>query len=63
VHHGVWFLENRGWGDLAKDTPLYWATPFGDLQARGVAVSAIYGTGAGPGLAPGSAAPRGNYGW
>jgi hypothetical protein len=64
VHHGVWFLEGRGWGDLPIDTPLYWPTPFGDLQARGVAVSAIYGTGPGPGNAPGSATTtKGVYGW
>jgi hypothetical protein len=63
VHQGVWYFEGRGWGDLAEGTPLFWATPFEDLQARGYPVSAMYGTGPGPGNAPGSTAPKGVYGW
>jgi hypothetical protein len=64
THHGSWFLENRGWGDLAQDTPLFWAVPFGDLQARGRPADAIYGAGIGAGNAPGSfAATKSGYGW
>ena len=58
-----WFLDHRGWGDLAEGTPTFWATPYQDLQSRGVAGSAIYGTGPGAGNAPGSAAAKGTYGW
>jgi len=59
-----WFLDERGWGDLPANSPLFWATPFQDLQARGKPLSAIYGTGPGPGNAPNSIAvgPT-TYGW
>jgi hypothetical protein len=62
-HFAAWFLDHRGWGDLPKDTPLYWAVPFQDLQSRGYATSAIYGTGPGAGNAPGSMAGASTYGW
>ncbi len=58
-----WYFDNRGWGDLAVDTPLFWATPYQDLQARGWPASALYGTGPGPGNATGSTAAKGTYGW
>jgi hypothetical protein len=58
-----WYLDGRGWGDLAENTPVFWAVPYQDLQARGYAISAIYGAGAGPGNAPGSAAGKSTYGW
>lgn len=45
THFAAWFFDGRGWGDLAKDTPLYWATPYQDLQARGKALNQLYGTG------------------
>jgi hypothetical protein len=59
-----WFLDERGWGDLPANSPTFWATPFQDLQARGYPLSAIYGTGPGPGNAPNSIAvgPT-TYGW
>jgi hypothetical protein len=59
-----WFLDERGWGDLPANSPTFWATPFQDLQARGKPLSAIYGTGPGPGNAPNSIAvgPT-TYGW
>jgi len=59
-----WFLDERGWGDLPANSPTFWATPFQDLQARGYPLSAIYGTGPGPGNAPNSVAvgPT-TYGW
>jgi hypothetical protein len=62
-HIAAWFLDSRGWGDLAQKTPLFWAVPYQDLQARGYALEAIYGAGAGPGNAPGSAAGKSTYGW
>jgi len=58
-----WYLDGRGWGDLAENTPVFWAVPYQDLQARGYAISAIYGAGNGPGNAPGSAAGKSTYGW
>ena len=61
--YAPWFLDGRGWGELPKDTPLFWAVPYQDLQARGTAVSAIYGAGPGAGNAAGSAAPVSVYGW
>jgi len=58
-HFAAWFLDMRGWGDLAAGTPVHWAAPYQDLQARGR--TAIYSTG--PGAAPGSAAATSVYGW
>ena len=64
THFAAWFLDSRGWGDLPKDTPLFWATPFQDQQARGRAVSALYGAGIAPGSAPNSATTTvGTYGY
>lgn len=60
THFAAWYLDSRGWGDLAENTPLFWATPFQDLLAR---VKPTYGAGPGVGTAPGSAAPRSGYGW
>lgn len=57
------FIDARGWGDLPKDTPLYWATPFQELQARKVPTSKIYGVGIGAGNAPFSFAAVSGYGW
>lgn len=63
THYAPWYLDLRGWGELAKDTPLFWAVPYQDLQARGTAISAIYGAGLGTGNAPNSTAALGVYGW
>lgn len=63
THFAAWYLDHRGWGDLAEGTPLFWAVPFQDLQARGFPPSAIYSAGDGVGTAPNSAAARGTYGW
>ena len=63
THFAPWFLDGRGWGDLATDTPLYWAVPYQDLLARGVLPNEVYSTGAGVGTAAGSAAVKGTYGW
>ena len=63
THVAAWFLDMRGWGDLAQGTPLFWAVPYQDLQARGYASSAVYSTGNGVGTAPNSFAAKGTYGW
>jgi starch-binding outer membrane protein, SusD/RagB family len=63
THYTPWFLDMRGWGELPETTPLFWAVPFQDLQARGYATSAIYGTGVGAGNAPNSTAAKSVYGW
>ena len=43
--YAPWYLDSRGWGDLPVDTPLFWAVPFQELQARGRAISSLYGAG------------------
>jgi hypothetical protein len=58
-----WFFDGRGWGDFAQDTPLFWAVPFQDLQARGRSIAQIYGAGPGSGNAPNSASGPSVYGW
>lgn len=63
THFAAWFLDMRGWGDLAEGTPIFWAVPYQDLQARGYASSAVYSAGNGVGTAPGSFAAKGTYGW
>jgi len=61
THFLAWFLDSRGWGDLAEGTPLQWAVPYQELQARGRAASAIYSMGTG--TTGGSAAVKGTYGF
>ena len=66
THYAPWYLDSRRWDDLPKDTPLYWAVPYNDLQARGRPISALYGTGPGgppAGNAANSTAPGSSYGW
>jgi hypothetical protein len=63
THFAAWYFDSRGWGDLAEGTPLFWAVPYQDLQARGFLPGQIYSAGDGVGTAPNSAAPKGNYGW
>lgn len=60
-HFLAWFLDGRGWGDLAEGTPLHWAVPYQELQARGRPQSAIYSTGLG--TQGGAAAAKGTYGF
>lgn len=31
---GAWFFDSRGWGDLARDTPLMYPVPVDELDAR-----------------------------
>ncbi len=58
-HFAAWYLDSRGWGDLPNGTPLFWAVPYQDLQARQVALYAGPGIG-GP---AGSAQVNSTYGW
>lgn len=63
THYAPWYLDMRGWGDLPKDTPMFWAVPYQDLQARGTAIGNLYGTGLGAGNAAGSTSGPSTYGW
>ena len=58
THFAGWFLDHRGWGDLAEGTPLQWATPYQDLMAR---QKPLYGMGLN--TTGGSAAAVSTYGW
>jgi len=58
THMGAWFFEMRGWGDLAEGTPVHYAVPYQDLQARALS---IYSTGLN--TAGGGAAGVSTYGW
>ncbi len=57
THFGAWFFDSRGWGDLAKDTPIEFPVPFQELDVR---QHPLYSTG-GPG--GNSSAPPGSYGY
>ena len=63
THYMPWYFDGRGWGDLPRDTPLYWAVPFQDLQARGRSIAQVYGAGIGSGNAPNSVSGTSVYGW
>jgi hypothetical protein len=63
VQFANWFLDGRGWGDLAEGSALFWAVPYQDLQSRGYATGAIYGAGPGAGNAAGSVSGKSTYGW
>jgi hypothetical protein len=58
AHFAAWFLDSRGWGDLAQGTPVHWAVPYQDLQARS---KPVYSTGVG--TQGGAAAGPSTYGW
>jgi hypothetical protein len=34
VGYAQWFIDSRGWGDLAQGTPLEWPVPYQELFAR-----------------------------
>lgn len=59
THFAAWFLDMRGWGDLVEGTPVHWAPPYQDMQARGLPTYSTGGFGVNN---PGTAA-RGTYGW
>ena len=63
THFMSWFIDHRGWGDLAEGTPLFWAVPYQDLLTRGYTTQMLYGAGTGVGNAPNSVAARSAYGW
>jgi hypothetical protein len=64
VQFASWYLNGRGWGDLAEGTPLFWAVPYEDLLSRGYTADKVYGAGPGAGNAPNSAAAKSiSYGW
>lgn len=63
THYVPWYLDGRGWGDLPKDVPIFWAVPYQDLQARGRTLDQLYGAGLGTGNAPNSVAGPSTYGW
>ena len=58
-----WYFDARGLGLLAENMPVMWATPYNEIQARGLPGSHIYGTGPGAGNLPGSWAGPSLYGW
>lgn len=57
THLGAWFIDSRGWGDLAEGTPLHFPVPFQEMDAR---AKPSYNLGGVGGI--GSAA-RGTYGY
>jgi hypothetical protein len=63
THFAGWYLDHRGWGDLAEGVALFWAVPFEDLLARGYDRGLIYSAGQGAGNAPNSVAGPSTYGW
>jgi hypothetical protein len=60
THFAAWFLDSRGWGDLAQTVPFHWAPPFEELQSRFRVGTQIYSTG---GSNPTGGAGPSNYGW
>jgi hypothetical protein len=49
--YGDWYLDSRGWGELAEGTPLSWPVPFQELDARKMSIYDLGGAGQ-PGGAP-----------
>jgi hypothetical protein len=61
THWMAWYIDSRGWNDLAEGTGIHWAAPYEDLQARGRTGTEIYSTGGTTGNS--GSAPKGTYGW
>lgn len=61
THWMAWYIDSRGWNDLAEGTGVHWAAPYEDLQARGRTGAEIYSTGGTTGNS--GSAPKGTYGW
>ncbi|MFL5499611.1 MAG: hypothetical protein ACJ79Q_00085 [Gemmatimonadaceae bacterium] len=34
MEYGAWYLDSRGWGDLAVGTPLEWPVPYQEMDTR-----------------------------
>ena len=49
---GQWYLDSRGWGDLAENTPLEWPVPYQERDARSL-----------PFYNSNTQAPKGTYGY
>lgn len=60
THYAPWFLDGRRWDDLAKDTPLFWAVPYQDLQARGRTIAQLHSVGPSN---PANVSKGSAYGW
>jgi hypothetical protein len=58
--YGQWYIDNRGWGDLAENTALSWPVPYQELDARYPGNTNFYSLG---GSVTNQGAPKGNYGW
>ena len=54
--YAQWFIDSRGWGDLAERTALQWPVPYQEMDARG---QGFYNSAA----IPNNAAARGTYGF
>lgn len=54
--YAQWFIDSRGWGDLAQGTTLMWPVPYQEMDARG---QAFYSSN----VIPNNAAARGTYGF
>ena len=54
--YAQWFIDSRGWGDLAEGTALQWPVPYQEMDARG---QPFYNSAA----VPGNQAARGTYGF
>ena len=57
IVYGAWYLDSRGWGDLAEGTTLEWPIPYQELDTR---VKPYYNLG---GVGGKSAAAKGTYGY
>lgn len=38
MEYGAWYLDSRGWGDLAQGTPLEWPVPYQEMDTRSKAL-------------------------
>lgn len=57
THNGAWFIDSRGWGDLAEGTAVHFPVPFQEMDARGKPAYSLGGVGGTDGAA------RGTYGY
>jgi hypothetical protein len=57
THLGAWFIDSRGWGDLAEGTPVHFPIPFQEMDAR---AKPSYNLG---GVGGTGAAAKGTYGY